>query len=284
MRVFQLPSTTTANSVLFSADGRHLAVGQPGGVSVFDPLGDAAAVKAFDHTHLGGPDGAHWKVWSATRGGKFLAAWGLRVQRISPGGRVAPVAIAPVGVFNFALSPRGTHAVAGLGDQGNGLRLWYVGNGEEAEHGWDADEQDGTAYPAFGFSPDGSALAVVGRGEAVTPGRRRPATVGNLALHSTKDLERFYMIRLPYTAPERVRWSPVGSRIVVFAAASFAVYDNDRITDPPVRAVNPGRKKVVAEAFHPAGRRMLTASDQSVTVWDTATWQVVNGYRWEVES
>lgn len=250
---------------------------------MFNPVGSDAPVRAFDHTHLGGPKGAHWRVWSATADGRFLAAWGLRVQRVDPGGRASLVGIAPTGVYNFNLSQDGLYAVAGLGNLGRGLRLWYVGDGEEAEHGWDVDEQDGTAYPAFGFSPDGSALAVVGWAQVNEGGRNESRAVGNLALHSTKDLERFYLLRLPFTGPERVRWSPDGSHVVTFSSPSFAVHDNSRITDRPVRGVSPGRKKVVAETFHPHGRRMLTVgTDELVRVWDAATWQCVNSYDWKV--
>jgi WD40 repeat protein len=280
VRHYTLPRGTV-HSLRFSACGSFLAVGQPGVVWVIDLREDADHhVEQICSEQLDGPPGGYHRVAAATPDGRFVTAWGLQVNRIEPAtGRVLVVSVRPTGVARFALSPDGKYAVAGIGNCGEGLRLWALGRGSAARVRWETPEVNGTAWPVFGFFPDGKRLAVAGRQNL---DERAMKIGGNLAIHSTRDGTLFRMRAMPISGPEQVIVTPDCSRVLVLTTASFHVFDADDFTAKPVRVVNPKRAKVEAWVMHPAGRQVVTVGrDALVRVWDTAAWTQAAAFQWD---
>lgn len=280
MRTYHLPRGPV-HSLRFSACGAYLAVGQPGVVWVIDLReGMAHPVHQISSEQLDGPEGAHHRLAASTPDGQFLTTWGMQVNRIQPStGRVQKVRVLPTGVARFGLSPDGKYAIAGIGNCGNGLRLWGIGRGSSARVKWQTPEVSGTAWPVFGFFPDGKRLAVAGRESLDERGMKMG---GNLAIRRLKDGERVQQRAMPITGPWQVLFTPDGSRILVLTTASFHVFDADDFEHKSVRVVNPKRAKIEAWAMHPTGRHIVTTGmDTLVRVWDTNTWTEATAYQWD---
>lgn len=85
------------------------------------------------------------------------------------------------------------------------------------------------------------------------------------------------------TAPT-IALSPDGKRFATFAASVLSVWDADNLGAKPPREVkNVGRKHFTGAAFHPSGKYLAAASnDTTVKLFDTDTWQVAKSYTWEI--
>jgi WD40 repeat protein len=65
--------------------------------------------------------------------------------------------------------------------------------------------------------------------------------------------------------------------------SSFHVIDTTRPDSELVTKANASRKHFTAAAFSPDGKLLATTSnDTTVTMWDTATWQPIRQYAWEI--
>lgn len=256
-------------------------MGQPGVIWIID------LNEEMDHpTHqisyeqLDGPEESWHRLVATTPGNEFLTSWGLQVNRIDPtAGWVTAVTVKPTGVARFALSPDGKFAIAGLGDCGNGLRLWSLGR-TSAKLKWETPEVKGTAWPVFGFFPDWKRVAIAGR---ETLDERGFKIGGNLAVHRLNDGAQLQLRAMPITGPEQVLVTPDQSRILVLTTASFFVFDATDVGMKPIRVGNPKRAKIEAWAMHPSGRHLVTVGkDTLARVWDTSNWNEATAYQWDV--
>ena len=87
------------------------------------------------------------------------------------------------------------------------------------------------------------------------------------------------LIRQPQgstVSPDGLLWATRDRHIVL-------VYSADVLSEPVAWLRSPTKKGFTGHAFHPSGQYLLVSSvDQSVTVYDTATWQVARVYDWGV--
>ncbi len=292
MRVIELHRRTPVLSVLFSADGRHLAVSQAGSVLILDPLAGERPLHAFDSSELGGHTRSYWRISSALPNGQFLVRTGTRVVRIDPhvGAAVPVVLDQPTDrrVNTFALSADGEYAVAGLGQRGEGFRLWRVGAADHAKVVWDTPDTPGVVRPVIGFAPGGGWFAAAGRvprylvasggGPILTP-----RTPGGLVMHSLQSGTRTHLVPSPSSDPKRVLVTPDDGHVLVFAMASFNCYPADNPGRRVGRVVNPGMRKISGAAVHPTGRQVVTVSYDALSrVYDLPGLQEVNCYGWNV--
>jgi WD40 repeat protein len=73
------------------------------------------------------------------------------------------------------------------------------------------------------------------------------------------------------------------AQLVFLVGSSLRVIDTARLEQPAVVRVNTSRKHFTAAAFSPDGKLLSTTSnDTTVTLWDTATWQPIRQYGWEI--
>jgi WD40 repeat protein len=64
---------------------------------------------------------------------------------------------------------------------------------------------------------------------------------------------------------------------------SVQILDTSKLDQPAITCTNSSRQDVTAAAFSPNGKLLATTSnDTTVTMWDTATWQPIRQYGWEI--
>lgn len=64
---------------------------------------------------------------------------------------------------------------------------------------------------------------------------------------------------------------------------SFRILDTSKLDQPAITRSNTSREDFTAAAFSPDGKLLATTSnDTTVTMWDTATWQPIRQYGWEI--
>ncbi len=83
--------------------------------------------------------------------------------------------------------------------------------------------------------------------------------------------------------PQGPTVSPDGSIWAVREGRNLSVYSAMEFGASVAWLRSPAKKAFTGHAFHPSGRYLLVSSvDQSVTFYDTATWQVARVYDWGV--
>ncbi len=86
----------------------------------------------------------------------------------------------------------------------------------------------------------------------------------------------------PYSYSSQFRFRPDGEQLIGVHEMTLLVWAIPGAGKP--RAVrNDSRRHFTAAAFHPSGRYLFTTSnDTTVLVWDTATWQHVTRFIWNI--
>src|SRR5262249_2361197 len=77
---------------------------------------------------------------------------------------------------------------------------------------------------------------------------------------------------------------PTGDRLVQYDAGKLIVSElsGDPFASPQIVASG-GRKHCTPVAFHPSGRYLAaTSNDETVKLYDTATWQLAKTFTWQV--
>jgi WD40 repeat protein len=81
--------------------------------------------------------------------------------------------------------------------------------------------------------------------------------------------------------PKCTAASTDGSLWAVTEGRTVSVYSAAEFGAPVARLTSTAKTEFTGHAFHPSGRHLLVCSvDQSVKVYDTATWQLVRTYDW----
>ena len=92
----------------------------------------------------------------------------------------------------------------------------------------------------------------------------------------------------PYPHPARLLFSPEAGQLVGFkdmTLIAYSVSEDLHSLGPPQLVRNDTRKHFTAMAYHPAGRHLYaTSNDATVHIFDTATWERTERYRWQLGS
>jgi len=83
---------------------------------------------------------------------------------------------------------------------------------------------------------------------------------------------------------ERDAVSPDGKWLVGQHTNELRIWSLENLAAPPLERKQEGSKKIFTDvAFHPSGRWLgVTSTDESVKLFDTATWQIARTYSWGI--
>jgi WD40 repeat protein len=77
--------------------------------------------------------------------------------------------------------------------------------------------------------------------------------------------------------------SPDGRFYVVRSRDQLAIFSTDDFSKPLAVVKNDNRKQFTGIAFHPSGKYLAaTSNDETVKVYDTATWEVAHTFTWKI--
>jgi WD40 repeat protein len=243
-------------ALAFSADGRLLAsAGADGTVQLWDPAAGRAVRQLRGHTRA-------VRAVAFAPDGKLLASAGedgtLRFWDVASGQPLRQVKVSKQGLFAVAFAPDGKTLATGGGDKT--VRLWDVATRTE----WRRIEGQRGGVHSLAFSPDGRTLACStwNRDQSVhlwdvATGRALPAPEG----------------MAHYVGA--VAFSPDG-KVVAGGGNESVVQLWDAATGKKVRRLSAHLAKeglVRSVVFSADGKRLATATEAAIRLWDTATWQ-----------
>jgi DNA-binding beta-propeller fold protein YncE len=248
-----------------------VAAGPLVGPLAWDLSADAPARRCSPHSYFR----PHALAFTPAGGLVLPAGVGLVATDPATGdaARVGPSGVRPV--TDFALTPDGGRLVTVHG----GWADRELAGWRPAGAGWERDWSValcGWAGGGLALSPTGGRVTHTRGSRLVGPGRVevvvRDATTG----------EPTGALPYPYSYPGRFLFHPAGRHLVGVHEMTLLVWDLDR-GGKPAAARNDSRRHFTAAAFHPAGRRLFTTSnDATVTVWDADTWAPVKRFTWDV--
>lgn len=230
-------------SVAFTPDGRHVVTANRDGDRATD--GSGRPRPAFDRENP-------------------------VLLRDAATGAVTPLPLAcdPAATpFGLTFSPDGTRCAARNGYSGDLLNWWAYPSWKPLPT-WDLSALGVGRFNAFAFSPDGRTLAGMNGG-----GVRLMDVATGAVTH-----------RHPFPVVQdecRLAYHPGGRLLAVGSGTRMAILD--AATRAEVGEVRQARKYFLDAAFSPNGRRLATVSnEETVKVWDAASWGLAVEYAWAV--
>ncbi|MDY3562646.1 WD40 repeat domain-containing protein [Gemmata sp. JC673] len=260
-----------AGSVCFSPDGRTLAVGGRAVVvfSLFDDrrlpvrLRTGAVRQLAFHPHLP-------RLFA-------LAGNDFRVDDIDDSGfrpRFQRLTYAD----RFALGPDGGAVLSGRFDlERNGSRLRrYADVSNAIDTDWPTDPAgDGNLHWGLAWVPGTDRFAVA-EWEGEFPEYRTAVTVRAAATGGVVAKTVWGSSACTLAA------APDGT-LIAAAKAVLAVWPGGDLARPPRTIANDSRKHFTGIAFHPSGRYFAaTSNDATVKLYDTASWEAVRTFAWDI--
>ncbi len=135
---------------------------------------------------------------------------------------------------------------------------------------------EGFVFSHLAFFADGKRFASVEWSIRRHRGRSSQGAVPTLRIHDAKTLGELDAAHFKKPAGDLVA---CGNRVVVCGDKSFRVWDADDLAAEPV-VVKSGRAPLGSIAADPAGRFVLTATGDSVSVWASDSWTTDKTYEW----
>jgi WD40 repeat protein len=90
-------------------------------------------------------------------------------------------------------------------------------------------------------------------------------------------------VPIPGRTVNRLLFSPDGAWLVAMGGPSLIVWDAADLSKKPRKTKAAGSKHITGVAFHPSGKYLAAASnDETVKLYDTATWGVARTFSWDV--
>jgi len=88
--------------------------------------------------------------------------------------------------------------------------------------------------------------------------------------------------RCPYEKVEQLDFSPDGSQLVAVHDMTLVIWSIPELGEPRLIR-NDSRKHFTSASFHPSGRYLFASSnDETVHVFDTATWERISRFSWKL--
>ncbi len=82
---------------------------------------------------------------------------------------------------------------------------------------------------------------------------------------------------------ERSTLTGPNGELLYLRGPSFRILDTSRLDQPAITRTNSSGEEYTAAAFSPDGKLFATTSnDATVTMWDTATWEPIRQFGWEI--
>ncbi|MCI0701953.1 MAG: WD40 repeat domain-containing protein [Planctomycetia bacterium] len=221
---------------------------------------------------------------------------GLRVQPLNPIGEA--ISYSSTGhLVELAVIPRDRRVIGinhrfmpGFTDQPQGTdsyQTWIIGDNRELQPSW-SDEPHWFDGPySLALTPDGRRFVSIERREdfvvkSTADGKlvRDPSDEHRLAIYAFKHPPKRYHDTPPLA---HLMCSPTGEWLAAHFRIEIAVWSMANLTQPPRVIQNASKKDFTAIAFHPGGKFLAaTCNDETVQLYDTATWQLTKTYSWTV--
>jgi hypothetical protein len=128
------------------------------------------------------------------------------------------------------------------------------------------------------FMPGGRWLVSTER-TAVVGGERETT----LVVRSSETGEHHESYDCPYAFVEQLAFSPDGEHLLARSGMGIAIWPTGELSCIPQKIINDNRHHFTGMAFDPSGRYFAaTSNDETVKLYDTATWQLAKTYTWQV--
>ena len=185
-------------------------------------------------------------------------------------------------LWGLAVSPDEKRVIASTGcifyppPQGKkGLVSWLVGAGKRFRRDWFISFDNNPGNPTF--LEDGRRFMVHEYSEDSS------AAKCSLVVRSADTGERLETYLCPYAGGGSPVLSPAGEWLVVLSSMGMSVWSRDDLSRTPLKVSNDNRKHFTGIAFHPSGQYLAaTSNDETVKLYDTATWRVATTFTWNV--
>lgn len=192
-----------------------------------------------------------------------------------PGGPLRAFAISPSGdrlicgceLWNGRIRKHDTPDMLVSLTRGKKQQDWTLGKTLEGE---------GFVFSDLAFFANGKRFASIEWSSRKQRGERRQGDVPTLRVHDSKSLDE--VDATAFKKPAK-GLAVCGKWVVVRGEKSFRVWDGDDLTAEP-EVVKTGAVAIGAVAGDPQGRFVLTASGETVSVWDAESWTASKTYDW----
>ena len=273
MLVLRVDRSTTVNHLAFAPDGRSLAAACGSDLYQWREIADGAGA-----ARLPGPVGITSVRFTAD--GRWLFASAPELWRLDPATGSGP--IVPLwGGHNtwFDVSPIAPHVLVAQALHTNSeyrtrLALWCVDDLSSAGKLWEHEDSAYSYLPTRFLGADRFARIDYSR-HGEKPGYR--VAVHDAATGAPLDAIRF---AIPY--PYEWQPAPDGRAVAVRGTYQIDLFRTDQLGAAPLRLTNDSRRHFTGMAFHPSGRCLAAASnDTTVKLYDTTT-GAFRAFTWEL--
>lgn len=272
MLVLRVSRKTTVNQLAFAPDGRSLAAACDAGLYLWREIADGAVATA-----LTGPVATPVRF---TANGRWLFAGSRELLRFDAAtGAEATLTLWAGYPASFDVSPVEPHVLAAQGLHAGGeyrtrMALWRADDLSPAGQLWERECPGYTYLPIRFLGADRFA-----RVEYVFSSGKSSYRA---AIHNAANGELLEAIQFALPFPYEWLPAPDGSRLAVRGTYQIDVFRLDQPTAVPLRLSNDSRRYFTGLAFHPSGRYLAAASnDTTAKVYDTSTGEV-RAFTWKL--
>ena len=286
MLVITVGNKADVASVTFSPDGSALKIRADGSLDLWGiATGQRRAMKtppgfAINAGLVFHPSG-RWLFSWAKKGG--LAAHDLQTGKSV----VEPLAANETGVaavWPVAVTPNGELVLCAWRGRSHHYKNGYCASS------WSADGAFGPGFaPVDSYTDTDTHMRYSCGLEPLADNERfvtvdyRFSELPRLAVRSCKTGEPIAATAIDGRDRPTLAVAPVGELIAVAVTGSLFIFTAADLAQAPHKLRNTGRKHFTDIAFHPSGKYLAaTSNDETVKLYDTATWEVARTFTWDI--